>query len=598
MTCGFVCAVSFLSPLLSGCRPEGDPAEPRQSDAANAAAEAAESETKIVDPRRRPRALTAGEDRDSDATVRPPEVDVDGDGRSGPGDRWVFEAWLARGGARANLEQQDVVSWQRIFNVRTPQRDAAASDSQRVTTDGHLTPPFARDGAVQVFAAFRDARLVGKPRGQVVAGGHLYVACAHDDPARAGVVRVSGIEDPDGTLPIPTARVTRVVAGLADLNLLAYDRTKRELVATTAGAKRTDVAIWRVRGLSAPEGKSGGPTRKPTACAVVEYAKPPRPDDPARLSAPYGIRVVAGDFACGAVAGDLLVSDSRPYRSRADTGCLVSVNEPRCGGEALVNRRYKGLEMPRGFDLGDFGGRAPWGIYFVDLAIGGSPWLVRRSTPEKVTRGCSFDAHSPPPHAAFENGADDLDLSDVVFDPYSPSLFVCDASDDGAIYRIPATTGDVGSKAPEAEAASGPIKPVLFVDGLRRPRGISFPRTGVLLVSEERTDTLTVVDGWRFEFQRGDVDGDEDIDATDLERLANWVLSRDAGAEPGCLDAADVDDDGDVDVADAVRLADFLSARKAQEPASLPAPFDSYGVDPTPDLLGCREYSAGRRIRP
>lgn len=88
-----------------------------------------------------------------------------------------------------------------------------------------------------------------------------------------------------------------------------------------------------------------------------------------------------------------------------------------------------------------------------------------------------------------------------------------------------------------------------------------------------------------LQFQRGDTNGDQNLDIADSITLLNSLF----GMPPiplTCLDAGDTNDDGSVNVADAVY---FLNWWSGTGPPLLP-PFGSCGFDPTVDsLLECRD---------
>ncbi len=83
-------------------------------------------------------------------------------------------------------------------------------------------------------------------------------------------------------------------------------------------------------------------------------------------------------------------------------------------------------------------------------------------------------------------------------------------------------------------------------------------------------------------FKRGDADGNNALDLTDVYRSLEYLfLSRPA---PSCLDRLDVNDDGFIDISDSIFLLFYLYGN-GDEP---PPPFASPGEDQTPDNLECR----------
>ena len=69
-------------------------------------------------------------------------------------------------------------------------------------------------------------------------------------------------------------------------------------------------------------------------------------------------------------------------------------------------------------------------------------------------------------------------------------------------------------------------------------------------------------------FQRGDSNGDEDVNVADAVFTLGWLFA--GGADPGCLAAADANGDWAVDVTDPVSLLNFLFAEAAPPPPPFP----------------------------
>ena len=115
-----------------------------------------------------------------------------------------------------------------------------------------------------------------------------------------------------------------------------------------------------------------------------------------------------------------------------------------------------------------------------------------------------------------------------------------------------------------------------------------------MLVSEQNSNRIIVLDGWRNRFNRGDANNDTDVDISDPLFIMGWLFL--GGTEPPCLDAADANDNSDIDISDGVFLLIFLFSGG---PAP-PAPFfgqdpseGQCGTDPTIDLLGCLSFALG-----
>ncbi|HVR74103.1 MAG TPA: hypothetical protein VMT52_07220 [Planctomycetota bacterium] len=98
----------------------------------------------------------------------------------------------------------------------------------------------------------------------------------------------------------------------------------------------------------------------------------------------------------------------------------------------------------------------------------------------------------------------------------------------------------------------------------------------------ERLDTRTLQFERAPRFRRGDVNGDGEVDISDVVYLLGHLF---LGFEkPPCTDAADIDDSGFLGVTDAIFLLTFLfSGGKEVPPPGVLVP----GIDPTPDALGC-----------
>lgn len=88
-------------------------------------------------------------------------------------------------------------------------------------------------------------------------------------------------------------------------------------------------------------------------------------------------------------------------------------------------------------------------------------------------------------------------------------------------------------------------------------------------------------------FIRGDVNGDEVVDMSDLDDLEPFVTNQ--PMLPNCQDALDVNDDGQINVVDVVFLAKALAGESGFE---VPPPFASASTDPTVDNLTCDTVAA------
>ena len=168
-------------------------------------------------------------------------------------------------------------------------------------------------------------------------------------------------------------------------------------------------------------------------------------------------------------------------------------------------------------------------------------------------------------------------LDFLAFDPFSNTLFVSEdfevlGADTARIFRV---------------RSDGTF--VQFGKDFWRPNGFSFHVSGVMLVSE--SDNLTVVDGWRFTFRRGDANADGMVDNSDSVFIQEYLFN--GGPAPPCWDAADANDDARIDLSDVVFIQEFLFQGGPPPPA--PGP-NACGFDPTIDLLGCRQYQTACAI--
>jgi hypothetical protein len=94
----------------------------------------------------------------------------------------------------------------------------------------------------------------------------------------------------------------------------------------------------------------------------------------------------------------------------------------------------------------------------------------------------------------------------------------------------------------------------------------------------------TCASGPDAEFKRGDVNADGDVNIADAIALLGHLFG--GGPAPVCPDAADGNDDGALNIADAIAVLDYLFGGAG----SLPEPFGTCGVDPTPDALDECDY--------
>lgn len=84
-------------------------------------------------------------------------------------------------------------------------------------------------------------------------------------------------------------------------------------------------------------------------------------------------------------------------------------------------------------------------------------------------------------------------------------------------------------------------------------------------------------------FIRGDANGDKRVDISDSISILNRLFVDQRPFD--CRDAADVNDDSGIDISDAIRVLNFLFLNASPPPK----PYPQEGLDPTPDLQGCKK---------
>ncbi len=99
---------------------------------------------------------------------------------------------------------------------------------------------------------------------------------------------------------------------------------------------------------------------------------------------------------------------------------------------------------------------------------------------------------------------------------------------------------------------------------------------------EEASIKVTLPDAPGVTFVRGDAQGDLSVNISDAVAVLAHLFN---GRPVRCVDAADVDDNGTVEITDALFIVGYLFLEG--EPPR--APFPDPGLDPTEDVLDCRE---------
>ncbi len=561
-------------------------------------------------------------------------VDVDGDGLSTWGDVWVLNKWLELGGSLPDLIQQakangDVLDCSGFFQspaaalskesplnygafgAKTTEASAssgaqaggAAALGDACTSSGALLDPFFQNGGVgQVSVAYCDG--TNATAFFESAAGHAYDLDAGvlfvarnvnglTSGSTGGVTRVMAFDTVgDGRIPIASTLLGDWVTGLCAARKLALDKTNSNaakhalLVSILAEAgeacfpvNSTLGTVRRVTGLTSPTG---------TLCSSEIT--------PGSISNPDGVAVVTAADAAGSgfclAAGNLVVVNNVPFSDFDVFGSLrriqSNIGPSGCAISATLTLKLQGLDMPAGAAIGDFGGTGQRAIYFGQRhdVVPGRQMIGRTTGLPFTTFNCSWDAFCAGVclHTLFGVNLDATrngqavsipvgTFDVVIFDPFSPRLFVTDSV--GNIYKVTGTPNGL---------------PIPFATGFNKAAGISFPHSGVMAVSEE--GKLTVIDGWRFKFIRGDANASGEVLMDDATFITNFLFV--GGSEPTCWDTADVNDDSRMNLSDAVYLLNHLFTGG---PAP-PAPFPDFGVDQTGDLFGCRSYLAAQNLDP
>jgi hypothetical protein len=485
-------------------------------------------------------------------------VDIDGDGMSSYSERYVFNQWLALGGrlevallkARAASE---VIDLSEFFSGSEASLGPESVLAETGSADGgeegvvllggggscggsmaFLAAPFDAAGnpdPVQVCGAFESPSLLSNAFGHTVdAPGRHYVARRRLDPT-GGITRVN-LQSVLGAggVPISPTRVTDLVSNLIDATQLAWDPATNDLLVTLANAAQVHRFDLNM-------------TLPQNPCLEVS---------PVNTSNIFGVDILPSGHPELGLSGDLYLTESRLATLalpdtvfRARTNAVCDPTDTQFLNDA-INR-----DFPQPVAIGSFQG-ADFGVY----VAGATGVIDHVQAVEPIASRLGF-ALAPISGVA----------TALEFDPFSSKLFVTDS--DGPIFRVKQD----GSVA-------------LFGDFFVNPNGISFHKGGVMLVSEE--GRLTVVDGWRFRFRRGDANADGIVNVSDTNWLTNWLFL--GGAPAPCWDSADINDDRMINLTDAVFLTNFLF--NFGPPPPLPGPF-ACGVDPTIDLFGCGNYRSG-----
>jgi hypothetical protein len=520
-------------------------------------------------------------------------VDVDGDGVATWGDSYAFNLWLEAGGKlklalSAGEPKGGFLDLSEFFH--SPQaalsKDAAILKwnggldggggvallgIEDCPSGGFLEGVFDQ-GVTQVFTIACDDTLLANANAQAIRtlDESIYVTRRVAD-SDGGVTRLQGISvEGDGRLS--AVILTNVVSNICMASKLAYDAPRDDFLLTVntfqggfcGGA---DGAVKRLKNLD---------NQPITVCEELN------PQSGVTIARPEGIGVFKQAAVCEAQIGDVAVSNNRVFdfdeNKSGNVRLMLNQDCPATPGGRIIHRF---LHSPSGLDIGNFNNApgAEFGIYvgtarrlsLVDPTQTIEEPRITRLVAE-LAGVCSWDNQGDTIHAVLPTNPDS-----VVFDRFtSTSLFVTLNSGQIMIVR--------------PQSGQGPVAFASNFD-FRFGSGISFPHSGIMLVSE--LNQVVAVDGWRFRFRRGDANSDNlPLSVSDGAFISNWLFS--GGPEPTCWDAADADDNSRLNISDAIFIFNFVS--NGGPPPPDPGPDDALGVDPTEDLFGCRQYHVNGRI--
>jgi hypothetical protein len=544
--------------------------------------------------------LTSAFGKDSSSDL---PVDLDGDGYSTVGDTSTLRQWLQAGGALEDALLHSIAN-------------GTVLDMSRFFLSG--------EAALADDAPIRPDAFVGEPLPAVAgAGGGCRTSASLDSAFQSGPVDTDGDGLPD-TTPLqicdflsdiaPSPVPFGTVDGLELDNIDNLYVTWKE----NAGQQNTNGGISRIDlpGLSAGQ----------------------LPISPSRLTMIVnGIDLGLGFFtsieraAWDLEANDLVVSfeeanrvervdlDADPITSADITNvttqvvmpegiAILPMTDPNFGGEGTLfisesrdsARIWKidesaGLTTPLGGDLN-----------FLDniqgLAFGGFP--LPNQSGQEVPFSLFFSVKGGPNEGIFRlinalepnwglclgtcltpfNTADfaDADPSTVLFDPMSRNLIV---AEDRVAGRV---------------QFAGTVSATPVVLDLDEPQGVVVHKFGALLIAEKNINSITIVTGFRYHFNRGDVNGDGRVNITDHNNLCRYLFGGSAPT-PACFDAADINDDSRIDITDCSALGSFLYGGGGSPPAY---PFFGTGLnagcgpDPTFDLFDCGRFTSACQLLP
>jgi hypothetical protein len=570
-------------------------------------------------------------------------VDLDGNGTADFADRLAFNVWLKQGGSLKLALSRSVVADGYLSLVEffsgpesalspdAPQASlppggteaasgAAAAGAPSCSTTGLLSSTFkAQQAGTFVCDAFvDDANLwVELADGQALddTTNRLYVARS-DKGANAGVTKITlGNIFQAGAIPISTSKATKIATGTAFCNTahLAWRASDNHLFVSLETRDGADCAGVEGAVKNLTLDANGNVTN--TANVFV----PGTIIDGAEVEMCEGLAIIP-DGICAVPAravfgnpGELFIGEDKspgdPLEGNSRFLKFGVFSTASCPSGApqlfeVAEPVNPALDKLEGFAMGDFNGLGPFGVYGA-VQTPREIHLLRATDPLTFTLALyannNLTLTSPAPGGL---PVDMLRPDSIAFDPFSGNLFVSEDDAPGAIWIIvPNGTN------PAAQ------RKLVFASNFTKaggPQGMTFPDSGVMLLSESGNNNMadsiiTVIDGWRFKFNRGDANGDGAVDQADAVFIQNWLFL--GGPASTCFDAADINDDTKVNLSDPIYLYNFLY----QGGPAPPPPYFGLTLahtnaactstvatlstrDPTIDLLGCLEYRANCAI--
>lgn len=536
-------------------------------------------------------------------------ADVDGDGVTTYGDKWYFNYWLFQGGSlekaldsakfvgdlidlsdffsgpSASLSPNEPVvsgeeSIANSISLFGPYPDGGGVAIAPCTTSATMGAFFGGGGpGVQTGCVYEHATNLEKANGHTKNNSDMVYVTREVSGFNAGITKVNLYDIArQGTippLPIADSKVTNIIYGGTFYKPVqdAWDWTNNSLLFSESEANR----IWRCM-LNSNGDPSGQPTYE------ISYG----------LYNPYGIalRPPGSGWCHFGNEAELFIAENKltqDQRSVKKYGVYSSTNCPP-GSRSLFQIWTSPGHSSKGVTFRSLGAGYD-GLYYVNNKNNNNPFLGR------------LDASNPITFSNFVIMNTDDEPSNLASDTYSQT-----ASSRSLYYTHLSVYGDPGKI--WAVKLQLPATEKLLADNLNNPQGISFTSTGVMLVSEQNSNRITVLDGWRFKFNRGDVNDDGIINQADAEYISAWVGNY--GPEPNCMDTADVDDNGKVNSADAIWLLNYLyfggpppkppfwgvdpqenyclfPASPFGNPNAIPP--EPITIDPTIDLIGCKSYT-------